>query len=187
MSMFDLRAKAGFTARKTLLSPPKSSKWTFHFDLEPAPDSDPMQQQQHPLGRRHISGPRFTKSRPAPCKEKSHLIPRPRCFKTWERETSPDRKGFLFSLNSCARQMRQPSAGTPHPISFGTYLLMRSAVHCSPHSSVIVCKMARNIPGVAGVNGWESPPLANGDLMMRFVHLVLAFIQPFTRKDRRVG
>lgn len=68
----------------------------------------------------------------------SHLIPSPMCSKTLDSETSFAWKGFLFSLNSCARQIRHPSLGTPYPISLETYLLMRSAEDCSPHSEVIL-------------------------------------------------
>lgn len=67
-----------------------------------------------------------------------HLTPRPRWSNTADSETSLAWKGFLFSLNSCARQIRQPSLGTPYPVSSETYLLMRSAVDFSPHSVFIL-------------------------------------------------
>lgn len=68
----------------------------------------------------------------------SHLIPRPTCSKTLDRDTSLAWKGFLFSLNSCARQILQPSSGTACPPSWETYRLISSAVDLSPHSAAML-------------------------------------------------
>lgn len=67
------------------------------------------------------------------------------CSQTLDNETSFAWKGFLFSLNSCARQIRQPSLGTPYPISLDTYLLMRSAVDLSRHSVVILAGVLETV------------------------------------------
>lgn len=67
------------------------------------------------------------------------------CSQTLDNETSFAWKGFLFSLNSCARQIRQPSLGTPYPISLDTYLLMRSTVDFSPHSVVILAGVLETV------------------------------------------
>lgn len=50
------------------------------------------------------------------------------CSMMLDNETSLAWKGFLFSLNSCARQILHPSFGTPYPISDGTYLAISWAV-----------------------------------------------------------
>ena len=105
----------------------------------------------------------------------SHLIPRPMCSKTLDSETSLAWKGFLFSLNSCARQMRHPSLGTPYPISLDTYLVIRSAVDFSPQSVVIladfrvcvflclcVCMCGRGGGRVVWSSEWEQETLKQG-------------------------
>lgn len=118
----------------------------------------------------------------------SHLIPRPMCSKTLDRETSFAWKGFLFSLNSCARQIRQPSSGTPYPISLETYLLMRSAVHLSPHSVVIFffCRIPSNRRVIVVSKSKKTPVLTNGELSPPFVNRVcVLYLHHGTKTLRR--
>lgn len=109
----------------------------------------------------------------------SYLIPSPMCSMTLDSETSLAWKGFLFSLNSCARQMRQPSLGTPTPISLGTYLLMRSAVDFSPHSVLILA-------AYDGKEDWETHfCLQNSHLWSTRVNGYILCIPPGAKAQRR--